>query len=62
MGESSVGAHDLLRGHPDEEEQSGTDEAETLLSEELADGPRLANEITRQARQLGISEKQLRRA
>jgi RecA-family ATPase len=40
IGESAVGAHDLLRGRPDEEEQSGTDEAEALLSEELADGPR----------------------
>jgi hypothetical protein len=62
IGESSIGAHDLLRGQPDEEEQIGTDEAEALLEAELVEGPRPANEVTKQARQLGISEKQLRRA
>jgi hypothetical protein len=62
IGESSIGAHDLLRGQPDDEEQTGTDEAEALLEAELAEAPRPANEVTKQARQLGISEKQLRRA
>ena len=32
IGESAAGAHDLLRGQPDEEEQTGTDEAEALLA------------------------------
>jgi hypothetical protein len=62
VGESATGAHDLLRGQPDEEEQTGTDEAEAFLTEELGSGPRPANEVTKQARQLGISEKQLRLA
>ena len=62
IGESAAGAHDLLRGQPDEEEQTGTDEAEAMLVEELADGNRLADEILKQARRLGISEKQLRPA
>jgi putative DNA primase/helicase len=62
IGESAVGAHDLLRGQPDEEEQAGTDEAEEFLKAELADGPRSASELTKRARGLGITEKQLRRA
>jgi AAA domain len=62
IGESSVGAHDLLRERPDEDEQTGTDEAEELLAEELAEGPRPASEVTKQARQLSITEKQLRTA
>jgi hypothetical protein len=61
-GESAAGAHDLLRGHPDEEEQTGTDEAEAMLAEELAEGARPADKVIKQARQLGISDKQLRRA
>jgi len=62
IGESGAGAHDLLRGHPDEEEQSGTDEAEALLLGELADGQCAVADITKQARTLGITDKQLRRA
>jgi putative DNA primase/helicase len=62
IGESAAGAHDLLRGQPDEEEQSGTDEAEALLRQTLAESPQPSNEVTKEARQLGISEKQLRRA
>ena len=62
IGESAAGAHELLRGQPDEEEQTGTDEAESLLSGELEHGPKAAAEILKQARSLGISEKQLRRA
>jgi KaiC/GvpD/RAD55 family RecA-like ATPase len=62
IGESSVGAHDLLRGRPDEEEQTGTDEAEQFLTTELANGARSADEMIKGARRLGISDKQLRRA
>jgi hypothetical protein len=62
IGESTAGAHDLLRGQADEEEQSGTDEAERWLLGELADGPRPASEMIKQARQLGFTDKQLRRA
>jgi putative DNA primase/helicase len=62
IGESAAGAHDLLRGQPDEEEQTGTDEAEEFLAAELADGPQPAGELTKRARGLGITEKQLRRA
>jgi hypothetical protein len=62
IGESATGAHDLLRGQPDDEEQTGTDEAEQLLRTELADRPAAAGEIQKQARRLGITDKQLRRA
>jgi hypothetical protein len=62
IGESASGAHDLLRGQPDDEEQTGTDEAEALLKAELAGAPRPADEVLKQARRLGISDKQLRRA
>ena len=62
IGESGAGAHDLLGGRIDEDEQTGTDEAEALLLGELADGPCAAADITKQARALSITDKQLRRA
>ena len=62
VGESAAGAHDLLRGQLDEEEQTGTDEAGSLLEQALEDGPCAVADITKQARTLGITEKQLRRA
>ena len=46
----------------DEEEQTGTDEAEALLPEELADGPRCRRRDQQAGTKLGITDKQLRRA
>jgi putative DNA primase/helicase len=62
IGESSVGAHDLLRGHPDEEELTAANEAEHFLREELADGPRLARELESEAHKIGIARTTLFRA
>jgi hypothetical protein len=62
IGESSAGAQDLLRGQPDEEEQTGTGEAEEVLAKELEDGPRPAKDVQKIARALGVTDKQLRRA
>jgi AAA domain-containing protein len=56
IGQSCVGAHDLLRGQPNEEERTVTDEAVVFLRAELADGPRLASEIKAEARKLGLSD------
>jgi hypothetical protein len=57
-GECEVGPEDLdARG----EERTERDEAADFLGAELADGPRLAAEIRRAARDAGISERTLKR-
>jgi len=61
IGESSAGAHDLLRG-TSEEQRTVTDEASAFLRAELADGARLASEIKTEARKLGLSDMALFRA
>jgi putative DNA primase/helicase len=61
IGESGVGAHDLL-GSMSGEQRTVTDEAATFLRTELAGGPRLASEIKSEARKLGLSDMALFRA
>jgi hypothetical protein len=61
IGESGVGAHDLL-GVATGEQRTMTDEAATFLAAELADGTRLASEIKSEARKLGLSDTALFRA
>jgi hypothetical protein len=62
IGESAAGAHDLLRGAPNSEEQTATGEAEHFLREELANGPRPAGEVEAGARKIGIAKTTLFRA
>jgi hypothetical protein len=62
IGESSVGAHDLLRGRGNPEELTAASEAEHFLREELAVGPRSASELEREAQKIGISKMALFRA
>jgi hypothetical protein len=62
IGESAVGAHDLLRGQPDDDERMAGGEAEHFLEVELADGPRPASEIEAGAKKIGIARTTLFRA
>jgi transposase-like protein len=62
VGESAVGAHDLLGGQPDDDERMAGGEAEHFLEVELADGPRPASEIEAGARRIGIARTTLFRA
>jgi hypothetical protein len=61
IGESSVGAHDLLKGVNDEQ-RTVTDAAVEFLRAELDDGPRLAGEIKTEARKVGHNDTALFRA
>jgi hypothetical protein len=60
-GESSVTAAQLLAPEGFAEERSARGEAEAFLREALADGPRLAEDVQREARAMGISERTLKR-
>jgi hypothetical protein len=64
IGESAAGGRDLLTERPREadDELSALDEAVLFLQEELADGPKLATEVTTTARTLGITARTLKRA
>jgi hypothetical protein len=62
IGESAVGAHDLLRGQPDDDERMAGGEAEHYLQVELANGPRPASDIEAGARKIGIARTTLFRA
>lgn len=61
-GESSIGAIELLAASNRPEERSELDEAIEFLRLELAGGPRATKEITRSAKEAGISEVTLKRA
>jgi putative DNA primase/helicase len=62
VGESAVGAHDLLRGQPNDDERMAGGEAEHFLEIELADGPRSASELEAGAKRIGIARTTLFRA
>jgi len=61
-GVANVTAEALLAPAKSEEEKSAVDEAADFLREALADGPRPAKEVIKEAGSLGINEKSLRRA
>jgi hypothetical protein len=61
-GATSISAEALLIPPRTEEEKSAIDEAMEFLREALADGARPAEEILREARKAGISERTLHRA
>jgi RecA-family ATPase len=60
VGTSHYTAAELLKP-PDEEERSALAEAISFLETELETGERLANEVKKEARALGISERTLTR-
>lgn len=61
-GVSNVTPEALLAPPRSEEERSAVDEAADFLREALAEGPRPAKEVLREAEALGINEKSVRRA
>jgi hypothetical protein len=61
-GVSDVTAEALLAAPKSEEEKSAVEEAADFLREALADSPRPAKEVIKEAGSMGISEKSLRRA
>jgi len=61
-GLSQLTAEDLVAAPRNEEEKSAVDEAEEFLREALADGGRPTKEVIKEAENIGISEKSLRRA
>jgi hypothetical protein len=61
LGESAHSAETLLKSR-DHEDRSACSEAKEFLHSVLADGPLAKKEISRQARELCISERTLRRA
>ena len=61
-GVANVTAEALLAPAKSEEEKSAVDEAADFLREALADGPRPAEEILKEARKAGIAERTLNRA
>lgn len=62
LGQSELGARDLVKAPLDEEEKTALDEAADFLQEELSDGPMAAKFIKKSARENGIAEKTLYRA
>ncbi len=61
-GTSSHKANDLLGAPVMKPDSTAMEEAQEFLVTALTDGPRTSNEITEQARNLGISKATLRRA
>ena len=61
-GTSSLRADELVRPQEDEEQRSERDHAVEFLRDALDHGPRPKNDIARDARSAGVSDKQLRRA
>jgi len=61
-GISHLTADNVLAPAPREEEKSAVEEAVDFLEEVLADGPRPAKEILKEARNVGITERTLNRA
>lgn len=61
-GESSVTEAALLRGDEDDSERNAQSEAEEFLCTILADGPVQATQGLKEAREVGIAERTLRRA
>jgi AAA domain-containing protein len=61
-GQSDLTADALVRPYPLEEERSVKEEAQDFLREFLADGPKAAKEVIKEARKAGIAEKTLNRA
>lgn len=61
-GLSDVTAEALLAPPKTEEEKSALDEAADFLQEALAEGPRPADDVVKEARKAGISEITLKRA
>lgn len=62
LGATDHRADQLLASHGDDEQRSAVSEAVAFLESALAAGPQPADEVTRQARSLGISERTLKRA
>jgi hypothetical protein len=62
LGESGLGAKDLVRAPLDEEEKTAMDEATDFLREVLSHRPMAASHVFKEARQAGISEATLKRA
>ncbi len=61
-GTSSLNAADILREPVDPEQRSALSEAKDFLSKELADGPVAAEQVKKDARAAGVSERTLKRA
>lgn len=62
LGATDHRADQLLASHGDDEQRSAVSEAVAFLESALSAGPQPADEVTRQARSLGISERTLQRA
>ncbi len=62
LGESDLGARDLVKVPLDEEEKTALDDAVEFLRGELEDGPMAAKAIKKSARENGVAEKTLYRA
>lgn len=61
-GETTFGAHDLLRAPVDDEEKSALSEAMDFLRDELGDGPMAAKSVQKNAHDARITDATLRRA
>jgi archaellum biogenesis ATPase FlaH len=61
-GTSPLSARDILKEPADPEQKSALSEAKGFLSQELADGAMAAEEVKKDARGAGISERTLKRA
>ena len=62
IGESDASGHDLLRDRDGEGEHSALVDAKGFLEAELAPGRKLARNVTREAKDIGISQRTLKRA
>jgi RecA-family ATPase len=62
QGETTFGAHDLLRAPADDEEKSALSEAMDFLRDELGEGPMTANTVKENARKADITGATLKRA
>jgi putative DNA primase/helicase len=62
IGESDANGQDLLRDHGGDGERGALDDAKDFLEAELADGRRLARDVTRAAEGIGVSRITLKRA
>lgn len=61
-GTSELNAESLLSNHASDEEGSAIDDAIEFLKEDLADGPKAAKEIFKEARKQGLAIRTLKRA
>ena len=62
IGESDASGHDLLRDRDGEGEHRAMVDAKGFLEAELAPGRKLARNVTREAKDIGISQRTLKRA